>query len=77
METLRGNSVPVSLKMRYSNRQDACSTNIEEGMIESKAVPCPYNIILGRDTALPSPNFYQRSTVNSQQSTVNYLILFT
>jgi hypothetical protein len=26
-------------------------------MIEETAVPCPYNIILGRDTAVPSPNF--------------------
>jgi len=24
---------------------------------EETAVPCPYNIMLGRDTALPSPNF--------------------
>ncbi|MEG5140508.1 MULTISPECIES: hypothetical protein [unclassified Microcoleus] len=24
---------------------------------EETAVPCPYNIIAGRDTALPSPNF--------------------
>ena len=27
------------------------------GMTEETAVPCPYNIILGRETALPSPNF--------------------
>ncbi|WP_293149834.1 MULTISPECIES: hypothetical protein [unclassified Microcoleus] len=27
------------------------------GMIEETAVPFPYNLILGRETALPSPNF--------------------
>jgi len=26
-------------------------------MIEETAVPSPYNVILGRETALPSPNF--------------------
>ncbi len=30
---------------------------LHSNMIEDTAVPCPYNVILGRDTALPYPNF--------------------
>ena len=47
-------------------------------------MPSPYNIIFGRDTALPSPRYHLARTTgidiisfstDSQQSTINYLTL--
>ncbi len=41
-----------SSKIHHHHINSGCT-----GMIESKAVPCPYNVILGRDMALPWTNF--------------------
>jgi hypothetical protein len=70
MEQEGGNSPPSCFI--DSNSQDGlavCDTvsgciGIISSRNEETAVPCPYNVILGRDTALPSPLYHSGVTGN-------------